>query len=1122
MSGAQLDIWMTTETIFPAKRTAFPWSSALMLGLVSFALTLFCLELIKVSGQISTLWFSTALMSIIVFRQHSRSLPLLLLACYLGICAANALVLGPTVASLKFPLVNLIQALICGGLLRLLLDRRAPLDSLKSWAKLMVVGGLFAPLLGGLLASWALTFDSDIPVRFFSTWVISEVIGMLALGPVCMLWRKDLMRTLRHHHALTETLLTLVITLILCYGAIRYLPWPFTFVIVVLFYSAVRLPRFDAFVVFFATVTMMTFMVAFDVMPLQNRSALAAHTAGWLPFLMALIPSHMMALVMHSFREEKAHITESETRFRHAMEYSAIGMALVSPGGTWLQVNKSFCSLIGYSESELKSLTFQQLTHPDDLDLDLAQLHALLAGEIESYSLEKRYFRKDGHIIWTRLTASLVRDSESQPLYFISQIADISDLKKTEEVNRRLMQRITLANEAGGIGVWEWSLKTGKMSWDNRMFQLYGLDPSGQATYLTWANSLLPEDRQAAIDAFDTAIKTASPVDMQFRIETAQGIRYLRSQATLILDEKGNVERMLGINQDITAMHQLTDALYQEKERMHITLDAIGEAVISTDEEMRVTFMNPVAESMSGWTQEQAAGKPLNDILRITRGSDGPQLESLLLCSLPLEKSSPDADADLVLHNSAGHQYGIDYSITPLKTLEGENIGSVMVIQDVSESREMLRRLSYSASHDMLTRLPNRVSFEQQLKQLLQSAHENQQQHALVFVDLDRFKAVNDTAGHAAGDALLREISAVMKHHLRSTDFLARLGGDEFGILLQACPLEKAREIVGRIVDAVNDYRFLWESRLHRVGASAGITLLHADNYQASDVMAQADLACYNAKHNGRGQLSVYDAQQATALKPALSRSENEQIISHQPMRLWVSAVAPPRKPQSVSFYLADMQLFTPQGQEIDEATFREGLMDPALFIALDRKLIAEFFQHYAQGVVCKALTVALPLSGYALRDDGFISDLLGTLGRFGISADLLCFTVSAEAMLNADAKVLNNVGRLRTTGCKLVLRDFGQQLDAFSQLPGEMIDYLLLNPALTANIHANLMDEMMVSILQGHAQRLGIATLAGPVEQPVALTTLANIGVDGVWGSAIAQREPLNALLMNSYFAIK
>ena len=1110
---------MTTEILVPSKRTT-EWFRALLLGCVSFALTLFCLELIKVSGHISPLWFSTALMTVLVFRLPLASLPLILLSCFIGIVLANGLVLGLTIASVKYPLINLLQAIMGGSLLRVMLDRQSPLGSLLSWSKMMVAVGLFTPLLGGLLAAWTAAMSGHASFRFFSTWVISEVIGMLALGPVCLLWRNDYFRNARQHNALFETLLTLIVTLVLSYFSLRYLPWPFTFVVLVLFYSAVRLPRFEAFVVFLATMSMMTLMLALGLLNVHTSRGGALSNAVWLPFLMALIPSHMMALVMHSFRKEKKHISESETRFRHAMEYSAIGMALVSPEGDWLQVNKSLCRLLGYQESELKKLNFQQLTHPDDLHADLMQVKALLLGELESYTMEKRYLRKDGEIVWALLTVSLVCNNDRLPLYFISQIEDISELKKTEEVNRRLMHRITLANEAGGIGVWDWSLTTGKMSWDKRMFQIYELPEDGQATYLTWANSLLAADRQMAIDAFDVAVKTSTPIDIQFRIETVQGIRYIRSQGNLVLDEKGNVERMLGINQDVTAMRQLSEALYEEKERMHITLDAIGEAVISTDEEMRVIFMNPVAETMSGWTQDNAVGRPLSDILHITHGRKGPEMESLLLCELPHTRSTPDNE--LVLHNSAGSQFDIHYSITPLKTLEGDNIGSVMVIQDVSDSREMMRRLSYSASHDMLTSLPNRVSFENTLRTLLQTAAEQHKQHALVFIDLDRFKAVNDTAGHAAGDALLREISSVMQQHLRSSDFLARLGGDEFGVMLQDCPLEKATEVIERLVKAVNDYRFVWEGRLHRVGASAGITLLNKENHSASEVVAQADLACYNAKHNGRGQLSLYDPHLLRTLKPLLSRRDKEQILSHQPMRLLVSAATPSRKPSAVSFYLTGIQLYTPDGQEIDEVSFRTGLVDEDLILALDRKLIGEFFQNYAQGVASKGLTLVLPLSEQGVRSEAFITEVLAQMARFSLPASLLFFSVPADAFTGQDDRVLNNVARLRATGGRIVLRDFGRNLDAFNQLPADLIDYLMLSPELTANVHCNLMDEMMVSILQGHAQRLNIATLAGPVGLPAALTTLSNIGVDYVWGEAISGQEPLSTLLINSYFAIK
>lgn len=868
---------MTTQTPLQASPTALSHGMlALSLGALTFSLAIFCLMLIKLGGPVSPLWFPTALMTIVVFRLPLTSLPLILSACLVGLTGANAMMAGPSPEVVTFALLNLLQAAFGGALLRRLIDPLAPLDTLLSWVKIVASVGLLAPLLGGVVATLLINVSDRSNLHFFSTWVISEMIGMLVLGPVCLLWRSDYFHKNFSQHVLLETLLTLVATLLLSYLALRYLPWPFTFVIVVLFYSAVRLPRFEAFVVFLATLAMMSLMLTLHLLDLRSNSGWFTTRTPWLPFLMAIIPSHIMTLVMHSFREERKHIVESETRFRHAMEFSKIGMALLSPEGQWVQVNKSLCSLLGYQAHELLQLTFQQITHPEDVGADLAHARTLLQGEVESYSLEKRYYHRSGRIVWARLAVSLVRDSERQPLYFISQIEDITELKKTEAINRRLMQRITLANEAGGIGVWDWNLRTGRISWDKRMCEIYQLPEDAQPTYDTWADMLLPADRQMATDAFNLATLTPAPLDIHFRINTASGIRHIRSQSTMVLDEKGQLERMLGISQDMTTMRLLTDALYQEKERMHITLDSIGEAVISTDKAMRVTFMNPVAESMSGWTQENAAGKPIGDILRITRGHSGPAMEILLQGEPSCEITLPDIDRELVLHNAAGTQYEIHYTITPLKTQEGESIGSVLVIQDVSESREMMRRLSHSASHDMLTRLPNRVNFELQLQRLLQSARDNHQQHVLVFIDLDRFKSVNDSAGHAAGDALLRELAGVMRQRLCSSDMLARLGGDEFGVLLADVTLEEARERISRTVLAVNEYRFIWQGQRYPIGASAGITLINRHNCNDSEVMAQADLACYNAKHSGRGQFSVYGSALLKHLNPLLSRRENE------------------------------------------------------------------------------------------------------------------------------------------------------------------------------------------------------------------------------------------------------
>lgn len=421
---------MTTEILSPVAPSRPQWFNGLLLSMLGFVVTFYCLELIKISGQISPLWFSTALMTMVVFRNPPRALPVLLLGCVTGVACANAAVLGASLPNLKFPLLNMLQALIGGTLLRRLLDPRAPLDSLFSWCKMMLTVGLFTPLIGGLLASWLLHAHGPTTMRFFATWTLSEVIGMLALGPVCLLWQPGCMRSHLRQKLLLETLVTLILTLILCWVALRYLPWPFTFIIVVLFYSAVRLPRFEAFAIYLATILMMSLMLALQLIPNDTNNAQLLISAPWLPFLMALIPSHMMTLVMHSFREKGKRIAESETRFRHAMEYSAIGMALVATSGKWMQVNKALSHLLGYTPEELYDLTFQHLTHPEDLEDDLNQMNALLAGDIASYSMEKRYYRRDGQILWTLLAVSLVRNSEQQPLYFIAQIEDISDLKK--------------------------------------------------------------------------------------------------------------------------------------------------------------------------------------------------------------------------------------------------------------------------------------------------------------------------------------------------------------------------------------------------------------------------------------------------------------------------------------------------------------------------------------------------------------------------------------------------------------------------------------------------------------------------------------------------------------------
>ncbi|EOE6857632.1 diguanylate cyclase [Cronobacter dublinensis] len=1097
--------------------TPHPLLRLVSLGLLSYIFTLFSLELTLYDTLLAPLWFPTSIMMVAFFRHALRMWVPIALVCGAGTVLATLTLFPPGDLEPLYTVINIIEALVGATLLRKLLPWYNPLKNLNNWLRLALASAVVPPLVGGCLL--AAISEHEVTLRVFLVWILSETIGALALVPLGLLFKARYLLRHRSPRLLAESLATLCITLLCSWLALHYMPWPFTFVIVLLMWSAIRLPRLEAFTVFLATVMMVSFVIASNPTLLDLPHEGIVVNAPWLPFLMILLPANVMTMVMYASREERKLITESETRFRNAMEYSAIGMALVSTEGSFLQVNKALCTFLGYTPEQLASMSFQQLTYPEDLHADMALVEKLLNGEMNNYSLEKRYYTRAGDVVWALLAVSIVRQRDGSPLYFIAQIEDITDLKRTEWVNKRLMERITLANEAGGIGIWEWELGTDIIAWDQRMFELYEVPPHTRPTYQLWKSRLLKEDVAQAEATIQEALRSRVPFKLEFRIQVKNGVRHIRALANRVLNKQGEVERLLGINMDMTEVKQLNEALFQEKERLHITLDSIGEAVICTDVAMNVTFMNPVAEKMSGWRQEEAIGQPVLAILRITFGDNGPLLEDIH--SGDATHASTGIDQDVVLHCRSGDNYDIHYTITPLSTLEGENIGSVLVIHDVTESRKMLRQLSYSASHDALTHLANRVSFEAHLKRLLQSVSDTHQRHALVYIDLDRFKAVNDTAGHAAGDALLRELASLMLGMLRTTDVLARLGGDEFGLLLPDCSLENARTISERIVAAINEYPFVWESRLHRIGASAGITIIEAANNQAQEVMSQADIACYTSKNAGRGVVTVYEPHQQHNGRGTLTAHEQQRMITEHHQILMVRPVASPRVPETATFWLLSLRLWTSEGEMIEEHSFRAGLSDPELLQALDARLLADFFRDHAACVATKGVGVALTLSGATLLNAQRLDALLAQLAASPLPPRLLHFIVSSEVLTQDAATARRQLLRLREAGCRVVLSHVGRELEVFEHICAQCADYIMVASDLVMDAHASLMDEMLLTIVMGNARRLGLETIAGPADQQSLLETLASMGIDLVYGETVAQTQSLAARLASSYFSI-
>ncbi|NJL81787.1 MAG: diguanylate cyclase [Chloroflexaceae bacterium] len=315
-------------------------------------------------------------------------------------------------------------------------------------------------------------------------------------------------------------------------------------------------------------------------------------------------------------------------------------------------------------------------------------------------------------------------------------------------------------------------------------------------------------------------------------------------------------------------------ALFREKELAEITLQSIGDGVIATDADGCITNLNLAAEELLGWRLGEVNGRTVNEIVHFIDEIARTPLANPLELALREGRITSLGDRALLLARN-GQEYAVDDSAAPIRDRQGEIVGAVMVFYDVTAARQISRQLSWEASHDPLTGALNRRAFEQQLRDAISSARNGEVQHVISYLDLDRFKVVNDTCGHLAGDELLRQVVARWQGRIRLSDSLARLGGDEFAVLLHGCPLEKAYEIARLLQELLRECPFTWGSNIFEIGVSIGLVAIEGQTLDAASLLATADRACYTAKRQGGDRICVIrDGLELTKCTPALELPE--------------------------------------------------------------------------------------------------------------------------------------------------------------------------------------------------------------------------------------------------------
>src|SRR5215470_1328931 len=546
-------------------------------------------------------------------------------------------------------------------------------------------------------------------------------------------------------------------------------------------------------------------------------------------------------------------------------------------------------------------------------------------------------------------------------------------------------------------------------------------------------------------------------------------------------------------------------------------LDSLAEAIIATDTDGHISYLNAAAEHLTGASASSVIGKPLEDIIGLVDETDRRLLSDPVKQALTTGAPVNLSRRALLLSKANGSERSIELSASPIRDGDKKVTGAVVLLHDVTELRGLARQMSYQATHDALTGLVNRREFERRLEEAVESGHRGDGQHVLCYLDLDRFKVVNDTSGHLAGDSMLREVAKLLRDAVRDSDTVGRLGGDEFGMLLIGCPLDKARQIADDVCRAVADYRFVWKDKIFNIGVSIGLVEISRESGTLEELFAAADSACYVAKKQGSGRVAVYSArdealarhtgeiQWLQRLQTALK--ENRFQLYHQPI---VPAFGEDTGGPAMEVLV---RLQDEEGHEVPPSDFVRAAERYRLMGLVDRWVVQTTLAALGRGAIPVPATrsVAINISGQTLGDTQFLEFVVECLDSTGVTPAQVCFEITESAVVANMDHARRFVGVLHGMGCQFALDDFGSGVGSFSNLKNLPMDYLKIDGSFMRNLARDSVNQAMVTAMIKLARTLNFKVIAEQVEDAAALDAARRMGVDYVQGYAIGKPVPMS-----------
>jgi diguanylate cyclase (GGDEF)-like protein/PAS domain S-box-containing protein len=606
----------------------------------------------------------------------------------------------------------------------------------------------------------------------------------------------------------------------------------------------------------------------------------------------------------------------------------------------------------------------------------------------------------------------------------------------------------------------------------------------------------------------------------EFQLRRVDGnVLTVVESARAVRNDAGELIGYEGTISDISERKRAETAIFEEKEKAQVTLQSIGDAVITTDATGRIEYLNPIAEDLTGWESHEVRGKVLPEVFTILNEATREPMEDPVSRSLREGRVIADTD-HTVLVNRRGQEIAIQDSAAPIRDRMGCIIGVVMVFHDVSRERRLRRALAYQASHDVLTGLINRREFENRLNEALLTARSDESAtYVLLYLDLDQFKLVNDTCGHQAGDRLLKDITGILQTRIRTKDTIARLGGDEFGILLQDCTADRAAKIAETLRQAIREYRFEGHDGAMNVGVSIGIVEIDSTSESITSVMSAADVACYAAKDSGRNRVHTYQYGAAPERHREMQWvSRLTRACEENRLELYYQPIVPiGANRDSRGHYELLVRMRGENGELVLPAEFIPAAERYNIMPMIDRWVVRQALgalAHYRDdGDPRNGYTLAINLSGTSLNDDRFLEFLINELQTHDLSPGAVCFEITETAAISNLPNVVHFMREFRARGCQFSLDDFGSGLSSFMYLKNLPVDYLKIDGQFIQNVTTDHVDRSMVEAITQVGHAMGIKTIAERVETAEVLACLADIGVEYAQGIYIAPPESVEAL---------